>query len=361
MQTEQPAIEAEGVSKAFGAKIALDDFSLTVPRGTVQGLLGPNGAGKTTLVRILTTLSRMDGGRARVGGHDVTHERARVRESIGLTGQRTALDEILTARQNLQTFGRLFHLTKKEATLRADQLLEQFGLTDAANQQAKTFSGGMQRRLDLASSMILAPQVLFLDEPTTGLDPRGRREVWDTVLNLAAGGTTVLLTTHYLDEADRLSDRIAVIDQGRRIVEDTPAGLKRMIGGDRLDVVLHDPRDVARAAQLVASATGDADPQIDHDGARVSVAVTDRVSAVGHVIRAAEEAGITVADIALRQPTLDDVFLHLTGRSVDADAGAGAGPHAGADAGAKSRPSSGALPTPTSDPHSVQTQEGALR
>ncbi|MFC7491138.1 MULTISPECIES: ATP-binding cassette domain-containing protein [unclassified Knoellia] len=328
MRTEQPAIEAEGVRKSFGTKIALDDFSLTVPRGTVQGLLGPNGAGKTTLVRILTTLSRMDGGRARVGGHDVMTERSRVRASIGLTGQRTALDEILTARQNLQTFGRLFHLTRKEAAVRADQLLEQFSLTDSAEVQVKTFSGGMQRRLDLASSMILAPQVLFLDEPTTGLDPRGRREVWDAVLTLAAGGTTVLLTTHYLDEADRLSDRIAVIDQGRRIVEDTPEGLKRMIGGDRLDVVLHDSADVARAAQLVAAATGDTDPQVDADGARVSVAVTDRVSAIGTVIRAAEEAGIGVADIALRQPTLDDVFLRLTGRPADADTDADEPPSA---------------------------------
>lgn len=346
MRTEQPAIEAEGVCKSFGAKIALDDFSLTVPRGTVQGLLGPNGAGKTTLVRILTTLSRMDDGQARVGGHDVTTERTQVRASIGLTGQRTALDEILSARQNLQTFGRLFHLTRKEAAVRADQLLEQFSLTDSAEQQVKTFSGGMQRRLDLASSAILAPQVLFLDEPTTGLDPRGRREVWDAVLNLAAGGTTVLLTTHYLDEADRLSDRIAVIDQGRRIVEDTPEGLKRMIGGDRLDVVLHDPADVGRAARLVGAATGDTDPQVDDDGARVSVAVTDRVSAIGTVLRAAEEAGIGVADIALRQPTLDDVFLRLTGRPAEADA---------------TDRESDARGAGTPDPASVTTKEGALR
>jgi len=361
VRTEQPAIEAEGVSKSFGRKIALDDFSLTVSPGTVQGLLGPNGAGKTTLVRILTTLSRMDGGRASVGGHDVASQRSRVRASIGLTGQRTALDEILTARQNLRMFGRLFHLTKREASLRADQLLEQFSLTEAADQQAKTFSGGMQRRLDLASSMILAPQVLFLDEPTTGLDPRGRREVWDAVLNLAAGGTTVLLTTHYLDEADRLSDRIAVIDQGRRIVEDTPEGLKRMIGGDRLDVVLHDPQDVARAAGLVATATGDASPQVDTDGARVSVAVTDRVLAIGTVLRAAEEAGIAVADIALRQPTLDDVFLRLTGRPADAGNHAVADPDpaaGGAPGAATETATRGAAPP---DPESVTTSEGALR
>ncbi|KNX38310.1 ATP-binding cassette domain-containing protein [Luteipulveratus halotolerans] len=319
MRTQQPAIEAESVRKTYGDKAALDDFSLTVAPGTVLGLLGPNGAGKTTFVRILTTLSRMDGGSARVGGFDVQRERREVRSRIGLTGQRTALDEILTARENLRMFGRLFHLSKREAAVRADELLEQFSLTEAADQQAKSFSGGMQRRLDLASSMILAPQVLFLDEPTTGLDPRGRREVWDAVRTLAAGGTTVLLTTHYLDEADRLSDRIAVIDRGRAVVEDTPAGLKNMIGGDRLEVVVQDPDDLPRTTALLASATGDPDPRQDVDALRVHAAVTDRVSAVGNVIRAAEAEGIAIEDIGLRQPTLDEVFLRLTGRTAQED------------------------------------------
>lgn len=314
MRTDQPAIEAESVRKTYGAKVALDDFSLTVPRGTVFGLLGPNGAGKTTFVRILSTLTRLDAGLARVGGFDVASERWQVRTQIGLTGQNTALDEILTARQNLVMFGRLFHLSAREASARADELLEQFGLTEAAHRQAKTFSGGMQRRLDLASSVILAPQVLFLDEPTTGLDPRGRREVWDVVRNLAADGTTVLLTTHYLDEADRLSDRIAVIDRGRHVVEDTPQALKRMIGGDRLEVVAQEDSDLPRLAELLARASGDPDPQVESDALRVHASVTDRVSTVGAVIRAAEDAGIEVADIALRQPTLDEVFLRLTGR-----------------------------------------------
>jgi ABC-2 type transport system ATP-binding protein len=317
--TGQLAIEAVDVRKTYGSKIALDDFSLAVPRGTVLGLLGPNGAGKTTLVRILSTLTRLESGSARVGGFDVARERWQVRTQIGLTGQTTALDEILTARQNLVMFGRLFHLTQQAATARADELLEQFDLTEAAHQQAKTFSGGMQRRLDLASSVILAPQVLFLDEPTTGLDPRGRREVWDVIRNLAADGTTVLLTTHYLDEADRLSDRIAVIDRGQNVVDDTPEGLKRMIGGDRLEVVAQEAADLPRLAELLAQASGDPEPQVEPDVLRVHAAVSDRVASIGAVIRAAEAEGIAVADIALRQPTLDEVFLRLTGRAPDED------------------------------------------
>lgn len=323
MRSDELAIEATKVRKTYGTKVALDDFSLAVPRGAVFGLLGPNGAGKTTFVRILSTLTRLDSGHARVGGFDTDRERWQVRTQIGLTGQTTALDEILTARQNLVMFGRLFHLSQRAAAVRADELLEQFGLTEAAHQQAKTFSGGMQRRLDLALSVILAPQVLFLDEPTTGLDPRGRREVWDVVRNLAADGTTVLLTTHYLDEADRLSDRIAVIDRGSRVVEDTPEGLKRMIGGDRLEVIAQEGGDLPRLAELLARASGDAEPQVEPEVLRVHAAVTDRVAAVGAVIRAAEDAGIEVADIALRQPTLDEVFLRLTGRAPNDDEDAG--------------------------------------
>lgn len=314
MRRPDLAIEAIEVGKTYGAKAALENFSLSVPRGTVLGLLGPNGAGKTTFVRILSTLTRLDSGQARVGGFDVTRERWQVRTKIGLTGQQTALDEILTARQNLVMFGRLFHLSAREASIRADELLEQFDLIEAAHQQAKSFSGGMQRRLDLASSVILAPQVLFLDEPTTGLDPRGRREVWDVVRGLAADGTTVLLTTHYLDEADRLSDRIAVIDRGRHVVEDTPEGLKRMIGGDRLEVLARDGADLPDLTRVLSRACGDPSPRVEPDLLRVHAAVTDRVAAVGAVLKAAEEAGIEVADIALRQPTLDEVFLRLTGR-----------------------------------------------
>ncbi len=307
------SVLAEGLRKRYGDKHALDGFDLAVPRGAVDGLLGPNGAGKTTAVRILSTLIRMDGGRARVGGYDVLKEPRKVRRRIGLTGQSAAVDEILSARQNLRMFGRLFHLDPRRAKRRTEELLQQFGLMEAADKQTKTFSGGMRRRLDLASSMILAPEVLFLDEPTTGLDPRGRNEVWDAVRRLAADGTTVLLTTHYLDEADQLSDRIAVIDQGRNITDDTPAGLKRAIGGDRIEVVVQDPGDITDVVRLVARVSTGAEPETDTAQLRVHAPVTDRVSALTEVARTLRDAGIGVQDIGLRRPTLDEVFLHLTG------------------------------------------------
>ena len=284
-----------------------------MPRGAVYGLLGPNGAGKTTAVRILSTLIRLDGGRARVGGFDVVGEPRKVRCRIGLTGQSAAVDEILTGRQNLQMFSRLFHLDTARARRRTEELLTQFSLADAADQQVATYSGGMRRRLDLASSMILAPEVLFLDEPTTGLDPRGRSEVWDAVRRLSAGGTTVLLTTHYLDEADKLSDRIAVIDHGRNVIDDTPAGLKRAIGGDRVEVVVQDAADIPAVVRLVARVSGGAEPQTDAEELRVHAPVTDRVSALTEVARTLQDAGIGVQDIGLRRPTLDEVFLHLIG------------------------------------------------
>ncbi|MFD7509387.1 ATP-binding cassette domain-containing protein [Streptomyces sp. NPDC059853] len=309
------AIRAEGLRKTFGKhrKTALDGLDLAVPRGTVCGLLGPNGAGKTTAVRILTTLIRADGGRAEVAGVDVRRAPRAVRRRIGLTGQHPAVDEILTARQNLRMFGRLFHLDARRADARAEQLLAEFGLTEAADRPARTYSGGMRRRLDLAASMVLAPQVLFLDEPTTGLDPRGRGEVWDAVRRLTATGTTVLLTTHYLDEADQLSDRIVVMNNGRKVTEDTPAALKRAFGGDRLEVVVATAADLpaARAAVARVSADGTA-PEPEPERLSVTAPVTDGVLALTDVARSLQDRGVTVTDIGLRRPTLDEVYLRLT-------------------------------------------------
>ncbi|KOG65782.1 ABC transporter [Streptomyces griseoflavus] len=314
MNTSDVAVLAEGLAKWYGDKRALDGFDLAVRRGTVQGLLGPNGAGKTTAVRILATLLRLDGGRATVAGHDVARAPHAVRKRIGLTGQYTAVDEILTGRQNLEMFGRLFHLDGRRARARADELLARFGLADAAGKQVKHYSGGMRRRLDLASSVLLAPEVLFLDEPTTGLDPRSRNEVWETVRTLVAGGTTVLLTTQYLDEADQLADRIAVIDHGRTVAEDTPDGLKQGIGGDRVQAVVRDATELPRAAGIVARVAADgAAPDTDVAERRVGAPVADGVAALTEVARALQDAGIGVADLGLRRPTLDEVFLRLTG------------------------------------------------
>ncbi|MCW6011013.1 ATP-binding cassette domain-containing protein [Micromonospora sp. CPCC 205371] len=313
MSRSEYAVVADGLRKRYRDTVALDDLHLAVPRGTVYGLLGPNGAGKTTAVRILTTLVRSDGGRAEVAGYDLRTQARLVRRRIGLTGQQTAVDDSITARQNLVMFGRLFHIGKEAARRRAGELLDQFGLADAADKAPKTFSGGMRRRLDLASSMILAPEVLFLDEPTTGLDPAGRREVWQQVGKLAAAGTTVLLTTHYLDEADKLCDRIGVIDHGRNVVEDTPDGLKRRIGNERLEVVAAEPGDLAQITELLnkAAASG-REATVDSTGLAASVAVSDGVLALTEVAVELRERGITVADLGLRRPTLDEAFLHLT-------------------------------------------------
>ncbi|WP_130800149.1 ATP-binding cassette domain-containing protein, partial [Streptomyces otsuchiensis] len=320
------SVEVEGLRKRYGDKVAVDGLDLHVRRGTVLGLLGPNGAGKTTTVRILATLTRPDSGRAVVGGRSVTADPRGVRRRIGMTGQNVAVDDVLTARQNLEMFGRLFHLDRRAARARADELLERFGLTDAAHRPPGGFSGGMRRRLDLAAGMILAPEVLFLDEPTTGLDPRGRTEVWDAVRALAAAGTTVLLTTHYLDEADRLSDRIALIDHGRNVTEDTPAALKRAVGGDRLEIVLQDPADLPAAVRLLARVSGGVEPQADTAELRVHAPVTDGVAALTEVAGALRADGLTVTDLGLRRPTLDDVFLRLTGRAADAPDGAAGEP-----------------------------------
>ncbi|MGP3951696.1 ATP-binding cassette domain-containing protein [Streptomyces sp. 7N604] len=325
MPVREFAVLAEGLEKRYGEKRALDGFDLAVRCGTVHGLLGPNGAGKTTAVRILSTLVRLDGGRARVAGLDVTRQPRQVRRRIGLTGQYAAVDEIVTGRQNLAMFGRLFHMDRKRAARRADELLEQFGLTEAAEKGVKEYSGGMRRRLDLAASMILAPEVLFLDEPTTGLDPRGRNEVWEAVRSLVAGGTTVLLTTQYLDEADKLADRIAVIDRGRTIADDTPAELKREIGGDQVEVVVREAADLPAAAKAVARvAAAGAEPEADREDLRVTAPVTDRVAALTEVARTLQDEGIAVEDLGVRRPTLDEVFLRMTGRRTEEREGAAA-------------------------------------
>jgi ABC-2 type transport system ATP-binding protein len=305
-------VVAEGLLKRYGETTALDGLDLEVSEGSVCGLLGPNGAGKTTMVRVLATLLRPDGGRAEVAGFDVVREAEEVRYRIGLAGQHAAVDEILTGRQNLTMFGRLYHLGTFEALRRAAELLERFGLAEAADKQAKDYSGGMRRRLDLAASFILSPQVLFLDEPTTGLDPRGRNEVWQVVRSLVAGGTTVLLTTQYLDEADQLADRIAVIDHGKAIAEGSPDGLKSRIGGDRVDVVMRGADELPAAASIVGRVC-DAEPEIDADARRISAPVGDRVTGLTGVIRGLDGAGLRAEDIGLRRPTLDEVFLRLTG------------------------------------------------
>jgi ABC-2 type transport system ATP-binding protein len=315
------AVAAEGLRKRYGTTTALDGFDLTVREGTVCGLLGPNGAGKTTAVRILATLLRPDGGRAEVAGFDVARQAAQVRHRIGLVGQHTAVDEVLSGRQNLVMFGRLYHLGAAAARRRADQLLERFGLSDAAGKPAGQYSGGMRRRLDLAVGLILAPRVLFLDEPTSGLDPRGRNEVWEAVRALVAGGTTVLLTTQYLDEADQLAGQISVIDHGRVIADGSPEQLKSRIGGDRIDVVVRDAGELAAAAAAVGRAAG-AEAEVDRDTRRVSAPVRDRVAALTEVVRALDDAGVAAEDIALRRPTLDEVFLRLTGRHTDEEAAA---------------------------------------
>ncbi|MGA4841211.1 ATP-binding cassette domain-containing protein [Streptomyces sp. G45] len=311
------AVRARGLTKRYGDKKALDGFDLTVRHGTVHGLLGPNGAGKTTAVRILSTLIRLDGGEAAVGGADVVREPGLVRGRIGLTGQYAAVDEVLTGRQNLEMFGRLFHLGARGAARRAAELLEQFGLTAAADKGAGQYSGGMRRRLDLAASMILAPSVLFLDEPTTGLDPRSRSEVWESVRDLVAGGTSVLLTTQYLEEADRLASRITVIDQGRAIADDTPDGLKATVGGSQLEVVVSEAADLPAAVKAVAR-VADGEPETVDAQRRVRAAVTDRVGALADTARTLRDEGVAVEDIGLRRPSLDDVFLKLTGAATAA-------------------------------------------
>ena len=313
------AIVAEGLVKIYRTRKsevrALDGVDLTVAEGTVLGLLGPNGAGKTTTVRILATLLRPDAGRATIGGADVVHDAQRIRSMIGLSGQYAAVDENLTGRENLVMFGRLYQLPGVEAKRRADDLLERFDLADAADRIVKTYSGGMRRRLDLASALTGRPRVLFLDEPTTGLDPRSRLGMWEIVRGLVRDGVTILLTTQYLEEADELADAIAVVDHGRIIARGTADELKTQVGGERIEVVVHDPAVLSRAAELL-SRNGDGELSIDEHTRRVTIPAHGGAQRLVQVVRELDEAAIAIDDIGLRRPTLDDVFLSLTGHAV---------------------------------------------
>ena len=310
------AVEAHGLVKQFGDVKALNGIDLVVPRGQVVGLLGPNGSGKTTTVRILATLLKATSGTAKVAGFDVAKQADDVRRSIGLTGQYAAVDEFLTGRENLRMFGGLYHLDAKYVQSRSDELLEKFDLTDAANRPAKTYSGGMRRRLDLAASLIAKPGILFLDEPTTGLDPRSRIGLWNVITELVAEGTTVLLTTQYLDEADQLADDIVVIDHGKVIAHGTSSNLKDQIGGDRLEITLQDESQ-ASAAETALAPLVSGEPTID--GHQYSAPIAGGSPVLIEAVRALDANSIGVADIGLRRPTLDDVFLSLTGHGAEED------------------------------------------
>jgi ABC-2 type transport system ATP-binding protein len=311
------AIVVEGLTKSFGDVHALRGIDLVVPRGTVLGVLGPNGAGKTTAVRILTTLLLPDSGRALVEGRDVVRQAAAVRRSIGLSGQSAAIQEELTGRENLEIVGRLYHLSKPDSRVRAIELLEQFDLMDAADRPSKNYSGGMQRRLDLAASLVGHPQVLFLDEPTTGLDPRSRLGMWDIIRKLVAGGTTLLLTTQYLDEADELADEIVVIDHGLVIAAGTAEELKSRVGGDVLEFTVPNRIGISDAMTAIAR-IGESEPKADRETGVVSVGVGGRGSdALVDAVRSLDAAGVQTQGLALRRPSLDDVFLALTGHAAE--------------------------------------------
>ncbi|NGO77022.1 ATP-binding cassette domain-containing protein [Streptomyces sp. YC504] len=305
------AIRAEGLVKKYGDFTALDGVDLEVPAGKVVGVLGPNGAGKTTTVRILATLMRPDAGHATIGGHDIVKDAVKVRQLIGLTGQFASVDETLTGTENLVLIGRLLGLSRRDAKGRAVQLLEQFSLTDAARKPIATFSGGMRRRLDLAASLVGRPRVLFLDEPTTGLDPHARQEVWEVVRNLVADGSTVLLTTQYLEEADQLADSITVFDKGRKVAEGRPGELKRRVGGQVLQVRPTVATDVPLVSQMLAELSGHSPAE---DSGVLTVPVDDPLL-VAAVARRLDGAGITADELGLRLPSLDEVFLALTGHT----------------------------------------------
>jgi ABC-2 type transport system ATP-binding protein len=312
------AVEAEGLVKVYRSRKsevrALDGVDLEVREGTVLGLLGPNGAGKTTTVRILATLLRPNAGTARVAGFDVLREPQSVRKAIGLSGQYAAIDENLTGRENLWMFGRLYHLSSPEARVRADELLERFQLDEAADRVAKTYSGGMRRRLDLAAALIGRPRLLFLDEPTTGLDPRSRLGMWDVIRAQVREGATLLLTTQYLEEADELATEIAVVDKGRIIARGTADRLKSQVGGERIEVVAHDGNELPRAALLLAP---DGTATVEDHMRRITISAHGGATHLIDVVRKLGDAGIKIDDIALRRPTLDDVFLELTGHAAE--------------------------------------------
>jgi ABC-2 type transport system ATP-binding protein len=315
--TAPPAIEAHGLIKRYGAETALAGVDLDVERGTVCSLLGPNGAGKTTAVRILTTLTEPDEGRATVGGHDIRTDPTAVRRSIGLAAQDATVDGLLTGRENLIMIGELHHIGRKAAIRKADELLEQFSLADAGGKLAKSYSGGMRRRLDLAATLVAEPEILFLDEPTTGLDPRARNELWAVLDRLVDGGATILLTTQYLEEADRLADDIVVMDHGRVIARGDARSLKRRIGREQLHVVVADAADLEGAAEIVHRATG-VEPAVDAEARSVTVTTDAGPRAVAVVAGELAEREIALEDLGLRQPTLDDVFLTLTGAPAEA-------------------------------------------
>jgi ABC-2 type transport system ATP-binding protein len=312
------AIEAVGLTKRYGDTVALDGVDLSVPTGSVCGLLGPNGAGKTTTVRVLTTLAKPDSGTAHVAGYDVAREAQQVRRRIGLAAQDATVDGLLSGRQNLVMVGELHGIPRRTSKLRAEELLEQFSLVDAGDRLAKEYSGGMRRRLDLAATLVTRPPVLFLDEPTTGLDPRARNELWAVLDTLVLDGTTILLTTQYLEEADRLADEIVVVDHGRVIARGDARSLKRQVGGEQLVVVPVQDAQLDLAAQLLERAAGSA-PAVDRATRTLTAPTTDGVSAMAELSVALRDAGVTVDDLGLRRPTLDDVFLTLTGGTADAE------------------------------------------
>ncbi|OKK20839.1 ABC transporter [Streptomyces sp. CB00455] len=310
------AIYAEGLVKTFGDVRALDGVDLDVPEGTVLGLLGPNGAGKTTTVRVLTTLLRPDRGKAVVAGIDVLGHPNEVRRAIGLSGQFAAVDEYLTGRENLQMVGQLYQMKAKAAKARATELLERFHLADAADRTAKTYSGGMRRRLDLAAALVVSPPVMFMDEPTTGLDPRNRQQLWGIIQELVAGGTTLLLTTQYLEEADHLAHDIAVVDQGKVIARGTSDQLKARTGGERVEVVVHEREHITAARQVLAG-FGKGETSVELHTRKLTVPVSGGARLLAEVIRELDGRGIEIDDIGLRRPTLDDVFISLTGHAAE--------------------------------------------